>query len=467
MFKWIELTLSSSGAKSTLSLLLVIIGCQLPLAQADIVTLDEFDSGTLTITATNSNITDSQHDDGFDGIGASFASCGPTCFLTFETFGYLVFDLSAVTGPVLGASIRLQIDSIDAPSGGQLNLFDVTSISATDLTALSLGALNNTTGGSLSTDFSSGTLLASLDLTSVSSGVYDLSFDNDGIDLINSAGGLLAIGVSGVGLIDVGISGPSKLNLDNADTDGDGVDDDIDNCPSVPNADQTNTDLANDGGDACDDDDDNDTICDGGQDVEGVCEAGPDNCRLEPNYDQTDSNNDGCGDECNMNSCFGPICSNPPQPTLTVNASDGREWAQPIQFAGVSYADIAMACPGGACSGILNGYDMTGWTWASGAQVRPLLVIYSVTSICPAVPCLSLSDPAGGSAAIADGFIPTQLWPLSGGPMLDGFTSDLESVSYAGVWDDGVVIAPGIIDIGNANTETIDGTPPNGAWFFK
>ena len=46
------------------------------------------------------------------------------------------------------------------------------------------------------------------------------------------------------------------------DSDGDGVDDNLDNCPSVPNADQLNTDNAPDGGDACDDDDDNDTISD-------------------------------------------------------------------------------------------------------------------------------------------------------------------------------------------------------------
>ena len=46
------------------------------------------------------------------------------------------------------------------------------------------------------------------------------------------------------------------------DTDSDGVSDGSDNCPSVANADQVNTDNAADGGDACDDDDDNDGIPD-------------------------------------------------------------------------------------------------------------------------------------------------------------------------------------------------------------
>ncbi len=46
------------------------------------------------------------------------------------------------------------------------------------------------------------------------------------------------------------------------DIDGDGEDDDNDNCPLVANADQANTDNADDGGDACDDDDDNDGVAD-------------------------------------------------------------------------------------------------------------------------------------------------------------------------------------------------------------
>jgi hypothetical protein len=95
------------------------------------------------------------------------------------------------------------------------------------------------------------------------------------------------------------------------DSDADYVNDDVDNCPTVPNQDQINTDLANDGGDACDADDDNDIVCDGDQAVQGVCEAGPDNCRLKPNYSQEDSNNDGCGDACIVSGCLGPVCTNP------------------------------------------------------------------------------------------------------------------------------------------------------------
>lgn len=46
------------------------------------------------------------------------------------------------------------------------------------------------------------------------------------------------------------------------DSDGDGLDDDLDNCPSAQNADQANFDGAPDSGDACDGDDDNDGVAD-------------------------------------------------------------------------------------------------------------------------------------------------------------------------------------------------------------
>lgn len=70
------------------------------------------------------------------------------------------------------------------------------------------------------------------------------------------------------------------------DSDGDGINDSVDNCPFVANTAQTDTDL--DGiGDVCDDDDDNDGILDVN-----------DNCPLTANADQTDTDGDGIGDAC-------------------------------------------------------------------------------------------------------------------------------------------------------------------------
>lgn len=70
------------------------------------------------------------------------------------------------------------------------------------------------------------------------------------------------------------------------DADGDGVADDVDNCPATPNSDQANHD-GDAAGNACDSDDDDDGLMDGA-----------DNCSLVPNPDQRDTDQDGIGNAC-------------------------------------------------------------------------------------------------------------------------------------------------------------------------
>jgi hypothetical protein len=62
--------------------------------------------------------------------------------------------------------------------------------------------------------------------------------------------------------------------------------------------------------------------------------------------------------------------------TVTV---DGTKWAQVDLFRNVSWNTWNAACPAGACipGSSVGGYDMTGWTWASAAQVIGLFEFVS------------------------------------------------------------------------------------------
>ncbi|MFT5311900.1 MAG: hypothetical protein ACI8Z9_000376, partial [Paraglaciecola sp.] len=59
-------------------------------------------------------------------------------------------------------------------------------------------------------------------------------------------------------------------------------------------------------------------------------------------------------------------------PTGNMQEIDGIYWAQPKLFQHVTWAGINTVCPSGTCASgsELRGYDMTGWHWASTADMN-------------------------------------------------------------------------------------------------
>src|SRR3954463_16114568 len=55
-----------------------------------------------------------------------------------------------------------------------------------------------------------------------------------------------------------------------------------------------------------------------------------------------------------------------------VDDAHGKEWRQLTDTVGVSWNQVAEVCPGdgiSACSGAIDDLDLTGWVWATDAQL--------------------------------------------------------------------------------------------------
>jgi subtilisin family serine protease len=132
----------------------------------------------------------------------------------------------------------------------------------------------------------------------------------------------------------------SFVTAGEADSDGDGVDDAIDNCPTVPNP--TQSDFDGDGaGDSCDADDDNDGV------VDSV-----DRFPFDP-AESGDNDNDGIGDNADndddndgVSDANDPSPFNPNVPGDTQGAGGGGSvgWLSLFALAGLSYVRRRSAC---------------------------------------------------------------------------------------------------------------------------
>ena len=139
------------------------------------------------------------------------------------------------------------------------------------------------------------------------------------------------------------------------DSDADGIPDTEDNCPTIPNPTQTDTD--DDGiGDVCDDDEDEDDVDD------------PDNCPNTPNPDQADSDGDGIGDACETSTGTGggstPVCGNSITEPPTEACAAGSMNGAPGSACSATCQDVAdghtvLGCEG--ASALVPAFVPRGW----------------------------------------------------------------------------------------------------------
>jgi hypothetical protein len=153
----------------------------------------------------------------------------------------------------------------------------------------------------------------------------------------------------------------------------------------------------------------------------------------------------------------------------------GKEWAQVDLFTNLPWYHMNSVCPDGVCAGILNGYDMTGWTWASIEDINTLFNYYIGSDVLgPGPEIYHEIDAEWTPAFFGDGWrsldyiIPPGVVYTS----LEGYLRNLpgENGAYIGLIGIGIEIAglpnPGS-RIGVRADLMLGSSDTRGGWFYR
>ena len=139
--------------------------------------------------------------------------------------------------------------------------------------------------------------------------------------------------------------------------------------------------------------------------------------------------------------------------------ANGLEWAQVDLFLGVTKSEIEVVCPAGICSGALNGYNLTGWTWANVADMNSLFNDYIGQNVLgPGPDIYSETSSLWAPSFYSDGWRRT----INFGALGIATSGYIEGTEDRAVIGD---LASGGLDIANSGTDSEFFT--HGAWLYR
>ena len=170
-----------------------------------------------------------------------------------------------------------------------------------------------------------------------------------------------------------------------------------------------------------------------------------------------------------------PIFQAEGAPITDIVIADGKEWAQVDLFTSLTWTEINEVCPAGVCveSGNLNGWYMTGWTWASAEDMRSLFNSYGVTPpLAPGSDYVRNGPSTWAPAFFADGWRQTYVdgnWPGQG---ITGTTREQASCGQSCFWLQEAAIYDGAgsssYDVAKVlSINSFQALPGVGAWFYR